>query len=503
MASAGTTNPAALEVENMRSHYDFANAARGKYVGRTDQQSTPTRLRSRWHHPSIKLLAGERDPVEVVVESARELVLQAVDAGVLTVPVDPFKLAELRAISVIPKADVVDAQTVPGEAGKPVIHYNPNRSKARIRFSICHELGHTLFRDCTEQVRHRLFHDRTSAVDYELEALCNLAAAELLLPLGSVQEDMARLDFSVETALKLRNKYEASTEAVLLRLAGLSAMPCAVFAAAPEEPNGPADRRYRLEYIKNAITWAPGLHRGDLLPANTVARECTGIGFTASGNEEWVQGSGRIRIEAVGIPPYPNRDPNRVLPRVTGLARPLKGEPREDSWIRFVRGNALEPRGVGTRIIAHIVNDKTPNWGAGFGRALQQKWPDAQHHFAQVFAEMPAPKLGRTCISRVASDVYVFQMVSQHGYGPSPTTRLRYEALRACLEQLRSSALQLNASVHMPRIGTGQAGGSWGLIANLIIEELCARGIAVTVYDLPDASAPSRGQTGLFDSAIR
>lgn len=486
----------------MRSQYDFTNAVKGKYVGKVDKQSTPTQLRARWHHPSIKLLAGERNPVEVIVESARELVLEAADAGVLTVPVDPFKLAELRSIRVIPKADILDAQTVPGEGGRPAIEYNPNRPKARIRFSICHELGHTLFGDCTQQVRHRLFHDRTSTMDYELEALCNLAAAELLLPLGSIQEDMANLDFSVETALKLREKYEASTEAVLLRLSGLSGAACAVFAAVPEESDR-LDRRYRLEYVKNAMTWNPGLQRGDLLPINTVAKECTGIGFTATGNEEWVAGDGDIRIEAVGIPPYPNRDASRVLPRVTGLVRPVGPEPREGSPIRLVRGDALEPRGTGPRIIAHIVNDKTPNWGAGFGRALQLKWPGAQQHFAKVFAERAGPKLGQTSISRVGGDIYVFQMIAQRGYGPSPATRLRYEALRRCLEQLRHAAIELNASVHMPLIGTGQAGGSWGLVENLITEELCAPGVAVTVYQLPGAEAPSPNRRGLFDPPVR
>ena len=43
--------------------------------------------------------------------------------------------------------------------------------------------------------------------------------------------------------------------------------------------------------------------------------------------------------------------------------------------VSFLRGNALEPRGTGTRIIAQIVNDKTPNWGAGFAREVRNKYP--------------------------------------------------------------------------------------------------------------------------------
>jgi hypothetical protein len=41
------------------------------------------------------------------------------------------------------------------------------------------------------------------------------------------------------------------------------------------------------------------------------------------------------------------------------------------------------------------------------------------------------------------------------------------------------------ASVHMPRIGSGQAGGNWDIIEELVDHHLCAQGIRVTVYDLP------------------
>jgi len=486
----------------MRSEYDFTKATTGKYVGRVDARVSLTAVRKVWHHPSIKLIAEHGDPIETVVENARQLVLQAADAGVLTVPIDPFKLAELRGIPVIPRPDVADAQLVPGVGGKPSIHYNPMRPRARVRFSICHELGHTLFPDCLAQVRHRLFHSRISPVDYELEALCNLAAAELLLPLGSIQEDMSKLRLSVDTALRLREKYEASTEAVLLRLVGLSGVPCAVFAAAPEESPHGGERNYRLEYIRGGFAWDSGFKRGDLLPVFSVVRDCTSIGFTASGTERWAPSGPEIDVDAVGVSPYPNRDPRRVRPRVTGLIRPVGQSPTDRSPIHFVRGNALEPRGSGVKIVAHVVNNQTPNWGAGFGRALQQKWPKAQAHFGEIFARTYGSKFGLTCLTKVEDEVFAFEMVCQRGYGHSPSTRLRYEALRNCLMQLRQTAINLYGSVHMPRIGTGEAGGSWGLIENLIIEELCAKGIAVTVYDLPTSVARKPPQPGLFDETL-
>jgi Zn-dependent peptidase ImmA (M78 family) len=483
----------------MRSHYDFSNAIVGKYFGKVDTKDTPT-TRLQWRNPSVKLLARRGDPLEVVVEDARALVLKAADAGVLSIPIDPFKLAELKSIQVIPRTDVPDAQ-LRREGGKDVIVYNPTRGSHRIRFSICHELGHSLFEDWAQQVRNRLpFHSRTSPIDYELEALCNLAAAEFLMPLGSMKEDMAKLKLSVETALQLSPKYEASAEAVLLRLAGLSGTRCAAFAAAPE--GDASDRRYRLEYVKGPRSWDPGVRRGDLLPADSVVKECTGIRFTAARQEEWVPGQDKMSVEAVGVAPYPNRyrDPDKkVMPRVAGLIRPAGPEPQEGSPIRFLRGDALDPRGPGPKIVAHVVNDKTPRWGAGFGLAVQKKWPQVQRQFEAAFSGMTGSKLGRTAISRVTDDLYAFQMICQRGYASSGTL-LRYEALRECLAQLRDTAITKKASVHMPRIGSGEARGSWALIENLISEELCARGVSVTVYDLPSGRRRLQ-QSDLFDES--
>jgi hypothetical protein len=39
--------------------------------------------------------------------------------------------------------------------------------------------------------------------------------------------------------------------------------------------------------------------------------------------------------------------------------------------------------------------------------------------------------------------------------------------------------------VHMPRIGCGLAGGQWEEIEPIIETTLGAKGVAVTVYDLP------------------
>ncbi|MBG0823331.1 hypothetical protein HS048_21615 [Planomonospora sp. ID91781] len=59
--------------------------------------------------------------------------------------------------------------------------------------------------------------------------------------------------------------------------------------------------------------------------------------------------------------------------------------------------------------------------------------------------------------------------------------------LQQCLTALAEAAAERRASVHLPRIGAGLAGGSWNDIEPVISRCLADRGIAVTVYDLSSA----------------
>jgi O-acetyl-ADP-ribose deacetylase (regulator of RNase III) len=60
---------------------------------------------------------------------------------------------------------------------------------------------------------------------------------------------------------------------------------------------------------------------------------------------------------------------------------------------------------------------------------------------------------------------------------------IRYEAVEKCLEKLADEALKLNASIHMPRIGCGLAGGKWEEIEPIIEKILLKNNIEVYVYD--------------------
>lgn len=446
-----------------------------------------------WTNRSVRLMAGDADPIATLVNRARQLIRRAMDAGWSGPPFDPIALAEILRIPVVPRHDVRDARTVPvGQSGTR-IEFNPNRPPMRVRYSVAHEIAHTLFPDCGELVRNRAAYHEMSGDDAQLESLCNIGAAEILMPAGSLlAEDLP--EPSSESIINLRRRYQVSTEALVIRLAKMSAAPLAAFCASrPEVRSG----RYHLDYLIASPAWQAPLGAGSLVPDSSVVTGCTAIGFTGSGREQWQRGQ-RVSVECIAIPPYPGRR----YPRVVGLLSSTSH--RTDPLLVEVRGDALEPRVKGPRIIAHIVNDATANWGGGgFASNLRQRYPEVQEDFRHRAApRRSALTLGQSHITEIEPHFWVFHMVAQHGYGPADKPRLRYSALQEGLEALANFAVLKGASVHMPRIGTGQAGGSWDVIRDMIAEALSARGVRATVYVPPNQTIRESEQTALAFGSI-
>jgi len=158
--------------------------------------------------------------------------------------------------------------------------------------------------------------------------------------------------------------------------------------------------------------------------------------------------------------------------------------------LQYRIGDATEPQGTGVKIILHCVND-VGAWGAGFVLALSQRWrePEGKYrrwHQAGELDGVPFA-LGQVQMIKVVSGVFVANLIGQHGLrrrGDDGLPPVRYEAIRQGLARVRQQALMLKASVHMPRIGAGLAGGDWREIEQIILDELAAHDLAVTIYDL-------------------
>jgi O-acetyl-ADP-ribose deacetylase (regulator of RNase III) len=405
---------------------------------------------------------------------------------------------EFLKLQVVATDDVREARTVPaGDVGR--IEYNPNRPRERRRYSVAHEIAHTLFPDYAKRVRHRGSHHskRPGSDDWQLEALCNIAAAEILMPVGTLPL-MDRAAFSVDALASLRPKYDVSMEAVVIRAVHIADFPCAAFAAAHLDEHA-SPGRYRIEYCIPSPSWKSSIRPQLILPERSIVAECTAIGYMAKADETW-HGQ-RVHVECVGIPP----SPWSIFPRVAGLVVPVSRDTNvadEGGRIRVLVGNALAPAGHGPKVLVHVVNDGTPNWGGnGFAAAVRKQWPEVQKDFQQWGSSRAELRLGNVRFFETTPHLTVASIVAQRGYGEATgVRRLRYSALESCLEKVADYAASHGATVHMPRIGSGQGGASWAVVQELIAGSLSARGLSVTVYDLRGTTPPAQSSLNFVDA---
>ena len=154
--------------------------------------------------------------------------------------------------------------------------------------------------------------------------------------------------------------------------------------------------------------------------------------------------------------------------------------------ITYCIGDATRPVGDGPKILVHVCND-IGAWGRGFVVALSQRWPEPERHFRDWHRDggnIPF-ELGQVQFVPVSDGIVVANLIGQHGIRSSDSLPpVRYEAIRTGLKRVAAQARAMRASVHMPRIGCGLAGGSWDVVERIVQQELSGTAIAVTVYDL-------------------
>jgi O-acetyl-ADP-ribose deacetylase (regulator of RNase III) len=153
--------------------------------------------------------------------------------------------------------------------------------------------------------------------------------------------------------------------------------------------------------------------------------------------------------------------------------------------IRYIVADATQPEGAGLKVICHICNDRGA-WGAGFVLALSRRWPEPE----LLYREHSSLALGEVMFATVADDIMVANMVAQHGFPTSERpVAVDYVALEECLRAVAAFCVDQEATVHMPRIGCGIAGGDWVRVAEVIEKTLGVAGVSVAVYDLPTRGA--------------
>jgi len=143
------------------------------------------------------------------------------------IPVDVFGIAQKRGVRVEASDEVVRERLsgkVCIEDGTPIIHYNPQDTEVRQRFTVAHELGHLVLGHVRGGTCHRdpRKNYNTQVFDPD-ERDANVFAATLLMPVPAVRIALQRInDVSLEKLAKL---FKVSKTAMEIRLKSMGVIP--------------------------------------------------------------------------------------------------------------------------------------------------------------------------------------------------------------------------------------------------------------------------------------
>ncbi len=154
-------------------------------------------------------------------------------AGIREAPVDLCRVARVQGVLRIEDADLgnVDACIIPCEGGF-AIKVNRDAPERRRRFSLAHEIGHTLLKDAPTGCKYRHLTTRANvrrpANHRREERICDFAAAEILMPESLFRPWLAGRAMSIRAIEAAATHFEVSRQAAAIRLAESSEAPAEV-----------------------------------------------------------------------------------------------------------------------------------------------------------------------------------------------------------------------------------------------------------------------------------
>ena len=178
---------------------------------------------------------------------------------------------------------------------------NGDQSAERQRFTICHELAHIILELPSQHAGDPAWSYSKRAPN---EVLCDVFAAELLLPYKLFKPLVDAADPSIAEISALARQFEASLLATGSRFAALSRLPCAFVLS----QGGKIRYASRSTSLRDARGW---ISLGVELPDGSVARACRDGRCSAGPDEidceiwfpDW-ENDGTLVEEAVRVPAY-------------------------------------------------------------------------------------------------------------------------------------------------------------------------------------------------------
>lgn len=168
------------------------------------------------------------DPIEIIRLYAREKV-ERVRGLCMGPPFDLRLFVSMLGIKIdgTLMAEKDDAFLTSLSDGRLHITFNTNKPETRRNYSIAHEVVHTFFPDYREQIQMR--RQNPEHRDKEVEKLCEIGAAEILLPNPEFHDEMESVGgVGISSFEHLRKRFIASREATANRMVDSSSESCAV-----------------------------------------------------------------------------------------------------------------------------------------------------------------------------------------------------------------------------------------------------------------------------------
>ncbi len=163
---------------------------------------------------------GARNPIDAILWHAKRLILEA---GIKDPPYNPTLYAPLRSVDkILEKRMEIEGRLVPIGKGF-VVELRKDRSAERKNFTCAHEIAHTFFYESVGSIKRRKVGSPPGACDREEEVLCDIAAAELLMPSRRFLEIASDFSASPTSVVNLARIFETSLMATATRLLQLDA----------------------------------------------------------------------------------------------------------------------------------------------------------------------------------------------------------------------------------------------------------------------------------------
>src|ERR1051325_6689515 len=279
---------------------------------------TPAQQQRAWRHKSIRSLvraAGGGTAEDIIRAKARECIAWAKAHGGTGPPFRPLELVSLLGIKYKSATHLftVEAQLTPLPGRQRLLEFNPDRAEGRRNYSICHEVVHTFFDDCYEMVHQRKANRATYDPEREVEFLCQIGAAELLMPPEDFRRDLNTVDLSLRSTPMLMKRYAASREAILRRMIALAPAPAAVVflsrrqspvqeRSSRGDPENPPPR-FRICYTVRTDDFPLYLPHHKSVPDSSCVCQASGVDEVVSQQEQWdIAGFGDWLVEAMVLP---------------------------------------------------------------------------------------------------------------------------------------------------------------------------------------------------------